>query len=277
MPPVPLLTYPPCATHLCIAGVLQVSGMRVYTPAEVEAVNGTDVRLKCTFQSSSSINADTASVSWTFRPLIPGREESVSACVCGGGWVGEWNNSYLIVPPPQPTERSQWVISLPVGCPRQPVCDYWEYSGKKCSRSGVMSLFLYENKTPSSSSLSLLWLSKSPFQIPLVGLLLPAATISSFRRHFLEERSVVWWHHGPRRFHHNSRGQVQVQRHLRLSGQESSRCPRQRWRDPTPRRNHRSADCLYSMFVEYAVPYTGAFYTRLMLIQKEQGSLSFFQ
>lgn len=149
--------------------------------------------------------------------------------------------------------------------------------GKKCSRSGVMSLFLYENKTPSSSSLSLLWLSKSLFQIPLVGLLLPAATISSFRRHFLEERSVVWWHHGPRRFHHNSRGQVQVQRHLRVSGQESSRCPRQRWRDPTPRRHHRSADCLYSMFVEYAVPYTGTFYTRLMLIQKEQGSLSFFQ
>lgn len=70
-----------CAIHLYIAGVLQVSGMRIYTPADVEAVNGTDVRLKCTFQSTSAINADAISVSWSFRPLIPGQEESVSVCL----------------------------------------------------------------------------------------------------------------------------------------------------------------------------------------------------
>ncbi|XP_034023803.1 myelin protein zero-like protein 2 isoform X2 [Thalassophryne amazonica] len=43
----------------------------------MEAVNGTDVRLKCTFQSSAAINPSTITVSWTFRPLGPGHEESV--------------------------------------------------------------------------------------------------------------------------------------------------------------------------------------------------------
>nr|XP_020442168.1 myelin protein zero-like protein 2 isoform X2 [Monopterus albus] len=62
---------------LAASGVLQVSGIRIYTPGEVEAVNGTDARLKCTFQSSSPINADVITVSWSFRPLMQGREESV--------------------------------------------------------------------------------------------------------------------------------------------------------------------------------------------------------
>lgn len=65
-------------TSVYVAGVPQVSGMRVYTPGDVEAVNGTDVRLKCTFQSSASINPNTIVISWSFRPLKPGREESVS-------------------------------------------------------------------------------------------------------------------------------------------------------------------------------------------------------
>ncbi|KAF3693038.1 Myelin protein zero-like protein 2 Epithelial V-like antigen 1 Precursor [Channa argus] len=62
---------------LAASAVLQVSGMRIYTPGVLEAVNGTDVRLKCTFQSSHPINADAVTISWSFRPLIPGPEESV--------------------------------------------------------------------------------------------------------------------------------------------------------------------------------------------------------
>ncbi|XP_034023806.1 myelin protein zero-like protein 2 isoform X4 [Thalassophryne amazonica] len=62
---------------LAASGVLQVSAIRVYTTGEMEAVNGTDVRLKCTFQSSAAINPSTITVSWTFRPLGPGHEESV--------------------------------------------------------------------------------------------------------------------------------------------------------------------------------------------------------
>nr|XP_040044898.1 myelin protein zero-like protein 2 [Gasterosteus aculeatus aculeatus] len=62
---------------LAASGVLRVSGMRIYTSGDVEAVNGTDVRLKCTFQSSSPINANAIVISWSFRPLKPGREESV--------------------------------------------------------------------------------------------------------------------------------------------------------------------------------------------------------
>lgn len=62
---------------LVASGVLQVSGMRIYTSGDMEAVNGTDVRLKCTFQSSSPINPNTIVISWSFRPFKPGQEESV--------------------------------------------------------------------------------------------------------------------------------------------------------------------------------------------------------
>ncbi|KAI3354562.1 hypothetical protein L3Q82_019069, partial [Scortum barcoo] len=65
------------AICLHVAGVLRVSGMRIYTSGDMEAVNGTDVRLRCTFQSSSPINPDAIVISWSFRPLKPGREESV--------------------------------------------------------------------------------------------------------------------------------------------------------------------------------------------------------
>ncbi|KAM3874831.1 myelin protein zero-like protein 2 [Diretmus argenteus] len=62
---------------LAASGVLRVSGMRVYTSGDMEAVNGTDVRLKCTFQSSSPITPSTLTITWSFRPLGTGREESV--------------------------------------------------------------------------------------------------------------------------------------------------------------------------------------------------------
>ncbi|XP_064157626.1 myelin protein zero-like protein 2 [Anguilla rostrata] len=62
---------------LVASGVLQVGGITIYTSGEVEAVNGTDVRLKCTFSSSSPIRASSVYVAWNFRPLGPGREESV--------------------------------------------------------------------------------------------------------------------------------------------------------------------------------------------------------
>ncbi|MEQ2171964.1 hypothetical protein GOODEAATRI_015976 [Goodea atripinnis] len=57
--------------------VLKVSGMRVYTSGDVEAVNGTDVRLRCTFESSAKINPNLVIISWTFRPLSGGREDRV--------------------------------------------------------------------------------------------------------------------------------------------------------------------------------------------------------
>lgn len=74
------------ATRTCLLGVLlglaapgmlRVRAMRIFTSGDVEAVNGTDVRLKCTFQTSAPINPSTIIVSWSFRPLKPGREESV--------------------------------------------------------------------------------------------------------------------------------------------------------------------------------------------------------
>lgn len=54
-----------------------VSGITIYTPGEVEAVNGTNVRLKCTFSSTVSVSLKSVTVSWNFRPLNSGTEESV--------------------------------------------------------------------------------------------------------------------------------------------------------------------------------------------------------
>ncbi|XP_041090951.1 myelin protein zero-like protein 2b [Polyodon spathula] len=63
-------------TFLCGIAVSDVCAVEVYTPVELQAVNGTDARLKCTFTSSAPISVQ-ASVSWNFRPLSGGIEESV--------------------------------------------------------------------------------------------------------------------------------------------------------------------------------------------------------
>ncbi|KAL6471993.1 hypothetical protein MHYP_G00206430 [Metynnis hypsauchen] len=54
-----------------------VCAIRVYTSGNVEAVNGTDVRLKCSFSSSAPIRRAALTISWSFRPLGPGQEETV--------------------------------------------------------------------------------------------------------------------------------------------------------------------------------------------------------
>ncbi|XP_043086339.1 myelin protein zero-like protein 2 [Puntigrus tetrazona] len=62
---------------LTASGWRCVSGIRVFTAGDVKAVNGTDVRLKCTFQTSAAVRASSVTVSWSFRPLGPGHEETV--------------------------------------------------------------------------------------------------------------------------------------------------------------------------------------------------------
>ncbi|CAJ1064189.1 myelin protein zero-like protein 2b [Xyrichtys novacula] len=62
---------------LVLPGVQRVSGIVIYTPGEVEAVNGTNVKLKCTFTSSHPVSLQSATVSWNFRPLNSGSDESV--------------------------------------------------------------------------------------------------------------------------------------------------------------------------------------------------------
>ncbi|KAM3922913.1 myelin protein zero-like protein 2 [Leptodactylus fuscus] len=53
-----------------------VSSMEVYTIKQLHIKNGTDARLKCTFSSSAPLG-DGVSVSWIFRPLSGGGDESV--------------------------------------------------------------------------------------------------------------------------------------------------------------------------------------------------------
>ncbi len=56
--------------------------MELVTSSELEAVNGTDVRLKCTFKSTHSLSEERVSVSWSFRPLGKTTEESVRLNGC---------------------------------------------------------------------------------------------------------------------------------------------------------------------------------------------------
>lgn len=58
-------------------GVQHVSGMIIYTASAVEAVNGTDVKLKCIFNSSAPVSLQSVSVAWYFQPFHAGREEAV--------------------------------------------------------------------------------------------------------------------------------------------------------------------------------------------------------
>ncbi|GAA6235964.1 myelin protein zero-like protein 2 [Lates japonicus] len=60
-----------------LPGIQHVSGIDISTPEEVEAVNGTNVRLKCTFKSTHTVSLQTVVVSWKFRPINSGSEESV--------------------------------------------------------------------------------------------------------------------------------------------------------------------------------------------------------
>lgn len=68
----------PWTLHLTVLGVLFVSAstIEVYTSKELEAVNGTDTRLKCTFSSTSPLGRD-ISVSWTYRHLQQEKTETV--------------------------------------------------------------------------------------------------------------------------------------------------------------------------------------------------------
>lgn len=59
-----------------LAGIGNVAGVHVYTGGSVEARNGTEYRLKCTFQSTHPVGKKT-SVTWSFRPENGGTEEVV--------------------------------------------------------------------------------------------------------------------------------------------------------------------------------------------------------
>uniref|UniRef100_A0A8C1XDI5 Myelin protein zero-like 2b n=1 Tax=Cyprinus carpio TaxID=7962 RepID=A0A8C1XDI5_CYPCA len=67
----------PALCALVLPGVHQVEGIEVLTSSELEAVNGTDVRLKCTFKSTQPLSEETVSVSWAFRPLGKSLEKSI--------------------------------------------------------------------------------------------------------------------------------------------------------------------------------------------------------
>ncbi|XP_069750715.1 myelin protein zero-like protein 2 [Narcine bancroftii] len=59
-----------------LAGLSNVAGVHVYTVGNVEVRNGTEYRLKCTFQTTAPVGKQTM-VTWSFRPDKHGTEEVV--------------------------------------------------------------------------------------------------------------------------------------------------------------------------------------------------------
>ncbi|XP_056602142.1 myelin protein zero-like protein 2b [Triplophysa dalaica] len=66
-----------CALCALVSVVYQVEAMEVFTSSDVEAVNGTNVRLKCTFKSTQPLSENKVSVSWSFQALGKTSAESI--------------------------------------------------------------------------------------------------------------------------------------------------------------------------------------------------------
>lgn len=189
----------------------------------------------------------------------------VHVCVClRRKWDQTSNLPHCVRehPPPQPTEESvshqapNRASKTASVCLCECACAYIENREKKKQQVWVyvLSFSVKIKYLPSPDSVWYDFLSvtiqplqpfiapaKSTHQFPLLGVPLPAATISSCRWHFQEACRLGRWCHGPWCLHHNSTGQVHLQRHLHLPGQESARCPWHSWRDSTPCGHHRSA------------------------------------
>ncbi|KAM8817964.1 myelin protein zero-like protein 2 isoform 1-T2 [Rhynchonycteris naso] len=59
-----------------LTALWQIAAVEIYTSRVLEAVNGTDVRLKCTFSSFAPVG-DALTVTWNFRPQDGGPEQFV--------------------------------------------------------------------------------------------------------------------------------------------------------------------------------------------------------
>uniref|UniRef100_A0A8C7WYM2 Myelin protein zero-like 2b n=1 Tax=Oryzias sinensis TaxID=183150 RepID=A0A8C7WYM2_9TELE len=56
---------------------IEVSAIEVHTPSEVVAVNGSDVKLSCTFKSTQPVSDQSVTVTWNYRPPNSQAETSV--------------------------------------------------------------------------------------------------------------------------------------------------------------------------------------------------------
>ncbi|KAE8592469.1 hypothetical protein XENTR_v10018764 [Xenopus tropicalis] len=67
-----------CTLHLAVLGCLlgTACSIEVITSKELEAINGTDTRLKCTFSSSAPVG-DNVIIAWMFRPISGGDDQTI--------------------------------------------------------------------------------------------------------------------------------------------------------------------------------------------------------
>lgn len=83
------------------AALWPTAAVEIYTSGAVEAVNGTDIRLKCTFSSFAPVG-DALTVTWNFRPRDGGPEQFVSrslSLISGGPLVREALNQCISLHP----------------------------------------------------------------------------------------------------------------------------------------------------------------------------------
>lgn len=73
-----------------LAALWPTAAVEIYTSRVLEAVNGTDIRLKCTFSSFAPVG-DALTVTWNFRPRDGGPEQFVSR----GPWLGKYASPFL--------------------------------------------------------------------------------------------------------------------------------------------------------------------------------------
>nr|XP_060643542.1 myelin protein zero-like protein 2 [Anolis sagrei ordinatus] len=72
----PGLTWRGCLVLVLLLGLRMAASMEIYTPGSVEALNGTDVRLKCTFRSKEPVG-QLLVIFWNFQSRDKSQTEFV--------------------------------------------------------------------------------------------------------------------------------------------------------------------------------------------------------
>lgn len=88
--------------------------MEVMAPATINALNGSSVKLSCTFNSCYKVENKQFSLNWTYQECRNCSEELVSLAGAGGSAERSWDQLEVVVCVPWGPEPSPYVCSC---CP----------------------------------------------------------------------------------------------------------------------------------------------------------------
>lgn len=100
---------PPTLIHLRSAAPPGL-GMEVMAPATINALNGSSVKLSCTFNSCYKVENKQFSLNWTYQECSNCSEELVSLA------GGPWTSSKGVPGVPHVQGGGAWLGNEPVGC-----------------------------------------------------------------------------------------------------------------------------------------------------------------